>query len=80
MAADVQYDIGGLKARMDEHDKRFDRLEKKVDAGFDGINRKLDGLKASEQRRKGAMGLIKLALGAGGVYSLIDLVKGLWHK
>lgn len=40
---------------MDEHDRRFDQLEKKVDEGFSGINRKLDDLNAGENRRKGAM-------------------------
>lgn len=65
---------------MDEHDKRFDKLEKAVADGFEKVNGKLDALRDERAQRKGAMGLIKLLLGASGIYGLIDLVKGIWHK
>lgn len=65
---------------MDEHDRRFDRLEEKVDAGFAGINSKLDGLRQAESRRKGAIGVLKLLVGASGVTGLYELAKGLLHR
>lgn len=76
----IDRDIGGLEARMDEHDKRLDRLERKVDDGFEGINRKLDGLRAEESRRKGAMTVLKLLFGAGSGVGLWEIIKGLLHR
>lgn len=77
---DLSRDIGGLEARMDEHDRRFDTLEKAVADGFEKVNTKLDALKEERAQRKGALGLVKLILGAGGIYGIVDLVKSLWHK
>lgn len=77
---DFSRDIGGLEARMDDHDRRFDKLEEIIDTGFAKVNGQLDALSAERYQRKGAMGLVKLLLGAGGIYGLIDLIKGLWHK
>ena len=72
--------IGGLEARMEEHDRRFDQLEKKVDDGFSGIYRRLDDLKDTESRRKGAMGVLKLLFGAGTLTGLWEVIKGILHK
>ena len=77
---DVQRDIGGLEARMDEHDKRFDKLEKKIDDGFEKMNGKLDHITAVENRRKGLMSAINLLLGAGGIAGAWELVKDLIRK
>ena len=77
---DLQRDIGGLEARMDEHDKRFDRLESKIDDGFEKLNGKLDHITAEENRRKGAMTLLKIVFGAGGLAGLWEVLKGFAHK
>lgn len=77
---DLSRDIGGLEARMDEHDKRFDKLERKIDDGFEKINGKLDNITAEENRRKGALTLIKLSLGAGGLAGAWEVLKSLTHK
>lgn len=77
---DILRDIGGLEARMGEHDKRFDRLDKKIDDGFANLNGKLDTLGAAENRRKGALSLVKVALGSAGFYGLYEVFKGFWHK
>lgn len=85
--SDIQRDIGGLEARMDEHDKRFDRIERSIAEGFKGtsdgfreINSRLDDLTSAENRRIGAMGLIKVVIGSAGVYGLWEMTKGLFHK
>lgn len=62
---ELDRDIGGLEARMDEHEKRFERVEKKIDAGFNAVNAKLVTLVAAENRRKGAVGIAKLFIGGG---------------
>jgi hypothetical protein len=88
---DLSRDIGSLEARMDEHDKRFDRLDKKIDdgsertrvqieSGFASINHRLDAITATENRRKGAVGLVKFALGSAGLYGLWEVIKGLFHR
>lgn len=77
---DISRDIGGLEARMDEHDKRFDRLETKVDEGFAGINSKLDALHSAESRRKGAFTMLKLLFGAGGGVGAWEIIKGFLHR
>jgi hypothetical protein len=51
---DLSRGIGGLEARMDEHEKRVDRIEQKIDEGFEAVNTRLDKLTESENRRKGA--------------------------
>lgn len=65
---------------MDEHEKRLDRLERKVDNGFEGINRKLDSLHGAESRRKGAMTVLKLLFGAGSGVGLWEIIKGMLHR
>ncbi len=77
---DVQRDIGGLEARMDEHDKRFDRLDKTINAGFESVNRRLDTIAETENKRKGATSLLKILLGTGGAYGAWTLIKGLLHR
>lgn len=77
---DLQRDIGGLEARMDEHDKRFDRLDKKIDDGFASINGKLDTITASENRRKGALTLLKIAFGSAGVAGAWEVLKSFAHR
>jgi hypothetical protein len=64
--SDLQQDIGGLKARMEEHDKRFDRLESQIDTGFTRIHARLDGLAAAENRRKGAL---RVLVFVGGLFT-----------
>lgn len=77
---DLSRDIGGLEARMDEHEKRFDRLDQKIDDGFKTINNRLDTLTASENWRKGAVGILKI-LGSGGILTgLYEGVKALFGK
>ena len=89
--SDLQNTIGGLEARMDEHDKRFDRLDKKIDdgsertrlqieTGFASINDRLDEITAAENRRKGAIDLLKFVAGSAGLYGLWELAKGFFHK
>lgn len=78
--SDINHAIGGLEARMTEHDRRFDKLEKAVTDGFDKVNGKLDALKEERAQRKGAMGLVKLILGASGIAGLIELVKEMLHR
>ena len=77
---DLDRDIGVLEARMDDHDRRFDKLEEQMDAGFEGINRKLDGLRLAESRRKGAMSVLKLLFGGGTLAGLWELAKTWIHK
>lgn len=77
---DISRDIGGLEARMDEHDKRFDKLERAVADGFEKVNGKLDALRAAESRRKGAMTVLKLLFGAGSGMGVWEIIKGLIHK
>jgi hypothetical protein len=77
---DLSRDIGSLEARMDDHDRRFDKLEEMVTAGFDETKAGLAELRSSESRRKGAMGVIKLIFGAGGFAGLYEVIKGLLHR
>ena len=77
---DILRDIGGLEARMDEHAKRFDKLDEKIDSGFSSLNGRLDTLTANENKRSGALGLVKVILGSAGFYGLYEVVKGFWHK
>lgn len=77
---DLSRDIGILEARMDDHDRRFDKLEEIIDTGFAKVNGQLDALSAERYQRKGAMGLVNLILGASGIAGIIELVKELFHK
>jgi hypothetical protein len=72
---DISRSLGNLEARMGEHEKRLDRLDEKVDAGFAGINRKLDALGAAENQRKGAMWLLRFFIGGAGLAGLYRW----WH-
>lgn len=78
--SDIPRDIGALEARMDDHDRRFDRLEEMVTKGFDDTKAAIDELRATESRRKGAMSVLKVAFGAGTLTGLVELVKELFHK
>lgn len=69
---DLQRDIGGLEARMDEHEKRVDRIEGKIDVGFARLHERLDELAEAEHRRKGALGLLRLFFSG-------SLITGLWE-
>lgn len=77
---DLSRDIGGLEARMVEHDKRFDRLEDAVTTGFREVNDKLDGLKAAENQRKGAARLGKFLFGGGVVVAILEALRAWWTK
>lgn len=77
---DLSRDIGILEARMDDHDRRFDKIEEMVETGFGKVNDRLDALSAERYQRKGAMGLVKLMLGASGIAGLIEFVKELLHR
>lgn len=77
---DLQRDIGGLEARMDEHDKRFDRLDKTITDGFKSVNARLDTITEAENRRKGAMWLVKIILGSAGLIGAWELIKGMIHQ
>lgn len=65
---------------MDDHDRRFDKLEEIIDTGFAKVNGQLDALSAERYQRKGAMGLVKLILGASGIAGLVELVKEMLHR
>lgn len=69
---DLQRDIGGLEARMDEHEKRVDRIEGKIDEGFARLHERLDELAGAEHQRKGALGLLKLLFSG-------SVITGLWE-
>lgn len=77
---DVQRDIGGLEARMDEHEKRVDRIESKIDAGFQAVNERLDNLAAAENRRKGALAVVKTVFGGGVITAIYEGAKSLFGK
>jgi hypothetical protein len=66
--SDLSREIGGLEARMDEHEKRVDRIEKKIDDGFSAVNARLDKLSAEDSRRKGAWGALVVI---GGVLTAV---------
>lgn len=65
---------------MDDHDRRFDKLEEQMQEGFDGVNRRLDSIGAAENRRKGAIGVLKLIFGAGGLAGIWELAKEWLHR
>ena len=70
--SEFERSLGGLEARLDEHGKRVDRIELKIDAGF----AKLDALIASENRRKGAIATWgKIFIGATGVATIWETAK-----
>jgi hypothetical protein len=50
---DLSRGIGGLEARMYEHEKRVDWIEQKIDEGFEAVNTRLDKPTESENQRKG---------------------------
>ncbi len=83
---DLQRDIGGLEARMDGHEKRVDRIEQKIDAGFKDIrthteagfgviHKRLDELYAAENQRKGVTGLVKTVFTGGAFAGAIEAIK-----
>lgn len=72
---DVQRDIGGLAARMDEHEKRVDRIEGKIDEGFARLHERLDELAGAEHQRKGALGLLKLLFSGSVITGLFEAGK-----
>lgn len=73
-------DIGGLEARMDEHERRFARVEGKIDAGFQAVTDRLDALTASENRRKGALGVMKAIVGGGLLTGVIEAARAWYGK
>lgn len=79
---DLQRDIGGLEARMDEHEKRVDRIEGKIDAGFARLHQRLDEQAATEHQRKGALGLVKMLFSGGVITAIVEGGKALFggHK
>lgn len=78
--AELLRDIGALEARMDDHDRRFDTLEGMVTKGFEETKNSISELRNSESRRKGALGIVKIALGAGGLAGLWELAKEFLHR
>lgn len=68
-------DLGRLEARLDTLEVRLDKQDEQVAAGFKGIHEKLDNLMATELKRKGAMGLIKILLGGGTLAGAFEGVK-----
>lgn len=90
---DLQRDIGGLEARMDEHEKRVDRIEQKIDDGFDQVRQQTDAgftriharineLHDAESRRKGALGLVKMFFSGGLITTIFEGAKAFFgsHK
>ena len=75
MMTDLQRDIGGLKARMDEHEKRIDRIEGKIDVGFARLHQRLDEFAGAEHQRKGALGLVKMFLSGGIITAIVEGAK-----
>lgn len=79
MTDSLARDIGGLEARMDEHDKRFDRIEKQIGEGFTEMREGFAALAATENQRKGAKGLIKAAFAGGGIIAgLIEIGRAIF--
>ncbi len=78
--SDIARDIGGLEARMDEHDRRFDRIEEIVTTGFRETKAAIDDLRGHESRRKGALAVVKILLGGGVAASAWELIKGYLHR
>jgi len=77
---DIARDIGGLEARMDEHDKRLDELKEMVTVGFRETKAAIDELRGAESRRKGAASVVKFLLGAGGMAAIWEIAKGVFRK
>lgn len=90
---DLQRDIGGLEGRMDEHEKRVDRIERKIDDGFDQIrqqsdvgfariHQRINELAGAENRRKGALQLIKMFFSGGVITGIVEGAKAFFgsHK
>lgn len=77
---DLQRDIGGLEARMDEHEKRVDRIEQKIDEGFESVNTRLDLLTESENQRKGALFALRMLLGGGVIAGIVEGARALFGK
>jgi hypothetical protein len=89
----VQRDIGALEARVDVYEKRCDRTEEKIDtgfkeirqdmlAGFARIHARIDELAGAENRRKGALGLIRMFFSGSVITGLYEAGKALFggHK
>lgn len=72
---DLARDIGSLEARLDEHGKRVDRIEGKIDEGFSALNSRLDTLTAAENQRKGARSVLKVLLGGGTIAGAYEGIK-----
>lgn len=77
---DLQRDIGGLEARMDEHEKRVDRIEGKIDDGFARVHERLDELAEAEHTRKGALGLLKLLFSGSVITGIWEGARALFNK
>lgn len=65
---------------MDDHDRRFDKLEDMVEKGFEATQTAIASLRDSESRRKGAMGIVKLLFAGTGLAGLVELVKDFLHR
>ena len=76
--ADLQRDMGRVEGKQDAMGARLDRLEKAVNDGFDKIDKRLAGLEAKENERKGAMALLMVLSGAigGGLVKLVTFFMG----
>jgi hypothetical protein len=77
---DLARDIGALGARMDEHEKRVNRIEGKIDEGFAAVTLQLNNLTAAENKRQGARATwTKIISGAIGVAGAWEAIKAIWH-
>jgi hypothetical protein len=86
---DLQRDIGALEARVDEYEKRCDRSDEKVAegfkqlqdemrSGFGRIHARIDELSGAENRRKGAIGLVRMVFSGGVITGLYEVGKALF--
>ena len=75
---DVNRDIGALEARMEDHDRRFDKIEEIVTKGFDETKAAIADLRSAESQRRGAMTVLKLIMGASGLAGAYEVFKGIF--
>jgi hypothetical protein len=78
-SGDVQRDLGGFEARLDEHDRRFDQIEQKIDHGFAELSRQIQDLFAAENRRRGMFGFAKVLIAGGALTGAAEWLRSMFH-
>ena len=71
----VARELGAIGARLDSHDTQLGDLKSQVTAGFEGMYERIDKLAAAENRRKGAISLLKIVAGSGVLVGIVETIK-----